>query len=664
MSNLINNGIIETAALTPTSILIGNPKYNVDKMLTLIKEINYKNRTGERHTRIAVFPELCITGYTCGDLFNHSALLDSAKNELQRFINESNDEFNPIIFVGMPIRKDNQLFNCAVAIHKGKILGIIPKTFIPNYGIYYEARYFKPSTYRLSNEIIMFGETVPFTPNLIIEDEQTGALVSAEICEDLWVPIPPSSYHCLHGANLIVNLSASNETIGKTEYREDLVKMHSAKCMCGYMYASATSDESTTDTVFSGHNIIAENGYIVAETKFMNNTDITYGEIDIEKCINDRAISSSFMEVQDRQEYSHIYLRTFEPKSNKFKSNKELSVLPFVPNDIDSRSEEILNLQASGLAQRLKKIHCKTVVIGISGGLDSTLALIVAVEAFKINNYDMKGIIAITMPCFGTTSRTLNNAKALMKSLNVTYYEISIRDACIQHYSDIGHDISVHDITYENVQARERTQVLMDCANKYNAIVVGTGDLSELALGWCTYNGDQMSMYGVNSSIPKSLVKSIVYSYAKKQNDNIKEILFDICDTPISPELLPPNPDGTIAQKTEDSVGSYDVHDFILYYMLRYGFSPKKIYDLYINSLILKVKNNGESEDTINKEKILNDMRTFYKRFFAQQFKRSCMPDGIKVGSVSLSPRGDWRMPSDASAEIWLNELDEMNNTN
>lgn len=660
MSNILNNGIVEVAALTPTSIHIGSPKHNVDIMLELINEVNQKNKTGERHTRIVVYPELCITGYTCGDLFNQSALLDSAKKELKRFIEQSKDEFNPVIFVGMPIRKDNQLFNCAVAIHKGKILGVIPKTFIPNYGVYYEARYFKPSMYRLNDEIVMYGETVPFTPNLLIEDQQSGAIVSAEICEDLWVTIPPSSYHCLHGANIVVNLSASNETIGKTGYREDLVKMHSAKAMCGYIYASATKDESTTDTVFSGHCIIAENGYIMAETIFMKNTGITYGEIDIEKCMNDRAISSSYMGVQDRQEYKHIYLNTFELKANKFKSNRELSLLPFVPHNIDSRSEEILNLQATGLAQRLKKINCNKVVIGISGGLDSTLALIVAVEAFKINNYEVKGIIGITMPCFGTTGRTLNNSKNLMSALKVTAFEISIKDACMQHYKDIGHDIEIHDITYENVQARERTQVLMDVANKNNAIVVGTGDLSELALGWCTYNGDQMSMYGVNSSIPKTLVRSIVQTYAKKQDNMVGETLFDICATPISPELLPPNPDGTIAQKTEESIGSYDVHDFILYYMLRYGFGPKKIYDLYMNSIILKAQKNESSENNIDKEKVLKDMKIFYNRFFTQQFKRSCMPDGVKVGSVSLSPRGDWRMPSDACAEIWLCELAEI----
>lgn len=658
MDDIINNGIIEVATLTPMSIQIGNPGYNVDRMLELINDVNIKNSTGERQTRIVVFPELCITGYTCGDLFNHSTLINNAINELLRFVDESKHEFNPIMFVGMPFRKDNQLFNCAVAIHKGKILGIIPKTYIPNYSVFYESRNFKPSFDRISDEIMIKGITYPFTTNILIEDEVSGAVIGADICEDLWVPIPPSSYHCLHGANIIVNLSASNETIGKSDYRRDLVKMHSAKCMCGYIYASATSDESTTDNAFSGHCMIAENGYIISESKFFNNTEITYGEIDIEKCINDRTMNSSFMIIQEKKEYKRVSIKTFEAISHKFKSNKELSVLPFVPHNIDGRCEEIMNIQITGLAQRLKKINCCNAVIGISGGLDSTLALIVVVEAFKLNNYDMKGIIGITMPGFGTTTRTLENSKKLMEYLKVTILEIPIREACIQHYKDIQHDINVHNITYENGQARERTQILMDMANKYNGIVVGTGDLSELALGWCTYNGDQMSMYGVNASIPKTLVRSIVKSYANKQTDDIKDTLFDICDTPISPELLPPNPDGTIAQKTEEAIGSYAVHDFILYYMLRYGFGPKKIFDLYVNSLELQAVRKGENLENTDKQSILKDMRTFYKRFFTQQFKRSCMPDGIKVGSVSLSPRGDWRMPSDASAEIWLKELD------
>lgn len=658
MGDLINNGIIEVATLTPTSIRIGNPVYNVDRMLELINEINSKNSTGERQTRIVVFPELCITGYTCGDLFNHSTLMNHAVDELLRFVEQSNHEYNPIMFVGIPLRKDNQLFNCAVAIHKGAILGIIPKTYIPNHSVYYELRNFKSSLDRINDEITIGGITYPFTTDFLIEDEISGAIIGIEICEDLWVPIPPSSYHCLHGANIIVNLSASNETIGKSDYRKDILKMHSAKCMCGYIYASATSEESTTDNVYSGHCIIAENGYVISESKFFYNKEITYGEIDIEKCINDRTMNSSYMIIMEKKEYKHIKIKTFEQKTQKFKSNKELSLLPFVPQNMDNRSEEIMNIQVTGLAQRLKKIHCSKAIIGISGGLDSTLALLITVEAFKLNKYDMKGIIGITMPGFGTTNRTLENSKKLMKDLNITILEIPIREACIKHYEDIGHDINVHDITYENVQARERTQILMDMANKYNGLVVGTGDLSELALGWCTYNGDQMSMYGVNSSIPKTLVRGIVQSYAKKQMDTIKDTLLDICDTPISPELLPPNPDGTIAQKTEDAIGSYAVHDFVLYYMLRYGFGPKKIYDLYVNSLELRAVRKGEKLENIDKQSILNDMRTFYKRFFSQQFKRSCMPDGIKVGSVSLSPRGDWRMPSDACAGIWLKELD------
>jgi NAD+ synthase (glutamine-hydrolysing) len=660
MSNYFNNGIIEAATLTPTSIQIGNPKYNVDRMLELIHEINTKNSTGERQTRVVVFPELCVSGYTCGDLFNQTVLIHSAMDELQRFVQESNSDFNPIIFVGMPIRKDNQLFNCAVAIHKGRILGFIPKTYIPNYGVFYEARNFKSSYDRLDDIICFAGRSYPFTPNLLIEDELTGAVIGADICEDVWVPIAPSAYHCLYGANIIVNLSASNEIIGKSDYRREMIKMHSAKCMCGYVYASSTCDESTTDNAFSGHCMIAENGYIISETNFFSNTAITYGEIDIEKCMNDRTVNSSYLFIEERRVYQHVYTRTFEPKSSEFKSNRELSILPFVPANIDSRSREIMNIQITGLAQRLKKIHCEKAIIGISGGLDSTLALIITVEAFTVNHYDKKGIIGITMPGFGTTSRTWENAKKLMDAFGVWFMEIPIKDSCIQHYKDIGQDVNVHDITYENGQARERTQILMDMANKCGGIVIGTGDLSELALGWCTYNGDQMSMYGVNVSIPKTLVRSIVKSYADKQSGTIKDTLYDICDTPISPELLPPNPDGTIAQKTEDSIGSYAVHDFILYYMLRYGFGPKKIYDLYVNALELQAAKKDESLDTINRQRILKDMNTFYRRFFAQQFKRSCMPDGIKVGSVSLSPRGDWRMPSDASAEIWMRELDSV----
>jgi NAD+ synthase (glutamine-hydrolysing) len=658
LSGYKNNGIVEVAALSPTKICIGDPGANVDRMLDAVREMIRLNRSGERRTRVAVFPELSVTGYTCGDLFNQSALLSAALEALGRFVEGTNDEYCPLIFVGMPLRKDNQLFNCAVAVFRGKILGVVPKTFIPNYGVYYEARYFAPAFARLSDSIDLFGSEIPFTTDILFDDLESGAVVGAEICEDLWVPVPPSSLHCLHGANIAVNLSASNETIGKTEYRRDLVRMHSATSVCGYVYASASRDESTTDTVFSGHCLVADDGYITAETTFSSNSDITFGEIDIERCENDRAFLRSYMGVRDSRAYKRVTFSTFSSPSADFYSRRELPLLPFVPRDIDSRSEEILRIQAAGLAQRLSKIGFPKAVVGISGGLDSTLALIACVEAFKINGRPLSDIMGVTMPGFGTTGRTLGNAKTLMGALGVTTLEIPIAEACMMHFRDIGQDPDKHDVTYENVQARERTQVLMDTANKNGAIVVGTGDLSELALGWCTYNGDQMSMYGVNSSIPKTLVRGIVRSYAGKQPQTVREVLYDICDTPISPELLPPNPDGTIAQKTESSIGSYDVHDFILYYMLRYGFGPKKIYDLYINSASLKAKR--EACAAADGEKVLRDMRTFYRRFFAQQFKRSCMPDGIKVGSVSLSPRGDWRMPSDASAAAWLRELEKL----
>lgn len=654
MSNLLNNGIVEVATLTPMSIQIADPKYNVDRMLELIHEVNEKNRIGERQTRIVVYPELCVTGYNCGELFNQSALLDSAKKELRRFVEESNDEFNPIIIVGMPIRKDNQLFNCAVAIHKGKILGVVPKTFLPNYTVLYEARYFSPSINRLDDEIVMYGERIPFTPNLLFEDEQTGAIISAELCEDLWMPLPPSAYHCLHGANIVVNLSSSNQTFGKTAYREDLIKIHSSICACGYIYTCATGDETTTDSVFAGHNIIVENGEIVAETKFMENKDITYGEIDIEKAMNERALRGSYMAVPDRQEYKHIYLKTFEPKSSEFKSNRELSVLPFVPHDIDSCSNDILNLQVTGLAQRLKKNHCDKVVIGISGRLNSILALIVAVEAFKLNNYDVKGIIGVIMPCLDTAKKIVDDSKHLMEVLNVTSFEVLVKDAYTQWDGDIEYDIAD-----KKGQARKKAQALMNIADKYNAVVLGIADLSELALGESSYHGDQISMYGVNSSIPKTVLRSIIYYYAKKQEVEIGAVLFDICDAHFNFELLLANPGRTVGNIQEDSIGSYIVYDFILHYMMKCGFGPKKIYDLYINSRMLNAKNNGINEDTIDKGKVLKDMKVFYKRFFAQQFKRSYIPDGIKIYSASLS-QNDWRMPSDASAEMWLRELTEV----
>ena len=646
-----NYGIINVATAAPNDIKIGNPKENVKNIYNIIKEV----MTSGNNTQILVFPELSITGYTCGDLFNQTCLIENAMEELVKLANMTKDIKNcPIIFVGCPVRKDNQLFNCAVVIQSGKILGIIPKTFMPNYNEFYEMRHFSSATLRLNDYIEIEDEKIPFTPNLLIKDKNSGAVIGADICEDAWVPIPPSRYHCLYGANIIVNLSASNETIGKSEYRRNMLKMHSATCICGYIYTSASRDESTSDTVFSGHQLIIENGYITAESKFLEDKEITYGTIDIEKCINDRTKSTSFMGDVEKKEYITVNTKTNIP--DEFKLTKPVAIQPFVPENINERSLEILNIQSAGLAQRLKKINCKNVVIGISGGLDSTLALIVALQAFELNNYDKKGIIGITMPCFGTSSRTLNNSKALMTALNITQYEINIANACNQHFQDINHDKSLLDTTFENGQARERTQVLMDMANKHNAIVVGTGDLSELALGWCTYNGDHMSMYAVNTSIPKTLVRHLVRTYAElKATKEVTNILIDICNTPISPELLPPKEDGTISQNTEDAIGSYVTHDFILYYMLRYGFSPSKIYELYIQSLEF----NGNKVD---KKKIINDMRTFYKRFQNQQFKRNCLPDGIKVGSVSVSPRADWRMPSDASLALWIEEIDKIDN--
>lgn len=659
MNNLLNHGIIEVATLIPNEIKIANPKFNVDEMLKLVHEVSEKNKKGDRQTRVVVYPELCITGYSCHDLFHQSRLIESAYEELLRFVKLSNEECSPLIFVGLPIRKDNQLFNCAVAIHKGEILGVVPKTFIPNYSEFYEARHFASSVTRLDDEIIIEDKKVPFTPNLLIEDKLTGAIVSCEICEDVWVPIPPSKYHCLYGANIIVNLSASNETIGKTKYRQDLIKMQSSTSSCGYVYASASRGESTSDTVFSGHSIIADNGTIVAESKFLEDREITYGEIDIEIGLNNRPKTTSFMTAVDKKEYKHVYIRTFEPTIDKFVTNREISIYPFIPENIDERAVEILKLQAAGLAGRLKKINCDKVVIGVSGGLDSTLALIVAAEAFDINGLDKKGIYAITMPCYGTTNRTHNNAENLMRLLNVTSYEINIKDACEQHYKDIGYDKSELGVTFENTQARERTQVLMDVANKIGGLVVGTGDLSELALGWCTYNGDQMSMYGVNASIPKTLVIGILKSYAN-HHEGLRDILLDICDTPVSPELLPPNEDGTIKQKTEEKIGSYVIHDFIIYYMIKFGFGPKKIFDLYINAKIMQDKKDGIENPVVDKKALLKNMEIFYNRFWTQQFKRSCMPDGIKVGSISLSPKGDWRMASDACQFIWMEELNDI----
>ena len=636
---------IRVATAVPT-IKIANPEYNVKEIVSLIKE-----SVLEKNSKVILFPELCITGYTCGDLFNQGSLIKGAEEALNYLLEETKN-LEIVIAVGMPIRADNQLFNCGVIVKSGEILGVVPKTYIPNYNEFYEKRWFASSISRISTSVMLCGQEVAFNENLLFRDNLSTLCIGIDVCEDLWVNVPPSSYHTLYGANLILNMSASNETIAKEDYRRDIVRVQSAKCITAYAYCSAGQTESTTDVVFSGHSIIAENGVLLNENRFSLESNVLYSDVDLEKLGNDRIKFNTYMGSSEKRNYQYINFNLGFSENDKIE--RYVDPKPFVPSNLEERHKrckEILNIQATGLYQRLNKIGLKRAVVGISGGLDSTLALIVTVEAFKKLGAPLNGIVAVTMPGFGTTSRTYNNAITLMKELGVTIKEISIKDACIQHFKDIEHNINTHDVTYENSQARERTQILMDLSNKEKAIVVGTGDLSELSLGWCTYNGDHMSMYGVNSSIPKTLVRYLVKWYAEESTEgDIKKALLDVCDTPVSPELLPPDKDGNIQQFTEKTVGSYDLNDFFLYNMLRNGYSPEKIYYL------AKIAFNGVFTNAI----ILDTLKKFYKRFFTQQFKRSCMPDGVKVGSVSLSPRGDWRMPSDASYELWLNKLNDL----
>lgn len=659
-----NYGMVNMASIVPKNVFIGNVDANLEETKRLVIEAIEKARKDSNiYLNLIVFPELSLTGYTCGDLFNQNILISKVEESLEDFSKFMKVlDFPPIVVIGTPIKKDNQLFNCAAIFSRDGLIGFVPKTYIPNYNEFYEARYFSSSINRVDDKIYLNGDTYSFTPNLLVKDDSSEMVLGIDICEDLWVPIPPSKYHCLHGANVIANLSGSNETISKSKYREDLVRMHTATSNCGYIYTSAGKDESTTDTVFSGHSIIACNGNILYSKNDLNERDeIAICQIDIEKCMNDRTKSSSYMGVVDKTPYIIKHTHTVS-STTLDKITIAPSLTPFVPKEIDERANEILKIQSNGLAQRLKKIGCKKVVIGISGGLDSTLALIVAIEAFDILGLDKKGIIGITMPAFGTTNRTKNNSINLMNELNITSYEIDIKSMCDEMFKGMNYNKSLLDVTFENVQARTRTEILMNMANKENAIVIGTGDLSELALGWCTYNGDQMSMYGVNTSIPKTLVRYLVKSYAEiKATNNVKTILLDICNTPISPELLPPNTDGSISQKTEESIGSYVIHDFTIYYMMRFGFEPNKIFQLCVNAMVKDCKDNNRPYDLNEiKESIKSNMKIFYKRFFQQQFKRSCMPDGIKVGSISLSPRADWRMPSDADAFMWLEQIENL----
>ena len=634
-------GYVKVGAST-LELKVSDTIYNVQMIKKQIDESVNKN------IQIISFPELSITGYTCGDLFNQDILIDKSYEGLKDLVDYSKDKMI-VIIVGSPIKCENKLYNCAVVINNGKILGIVPKTYIPNYNEFYEMRWFKSSNDLKIKEINLFNEIVPIGVDLIFTSKLDDELkFGVEICEDVWSLYPKSNDYASSGASIIFNLSASNETIGKYDFRKELIKMQSVKTISGYVYSSSGINESSTDLLFSGSSLIYENGKLLSENnRFDFNSNLIYSDIDIKRLVNDRRKNTSFISNTDK-EYRNIYFTT---SKNNFISRK-YSKYPFVPSNEEKREErckEIINIQSSALAKRLKHTNIKKCVIGVSGGLDSTLAFLVIKKAFEKLKIDNKNIIAVTMPGFGTTNRTYENALDLIKINNATLKEIDIKKACLVHYSDIDQDINNHDITYENAQARERTKILMDIANKENALVIGTGDLSELALGWCTYNGDHMSMYSVNSSIPKTLVKYLVKYIADTDKKN-KKVLYDILSTPISPELLPADEKGNIKQITEDKIGPYILHDFYLYHFFRYGASPKKIYMLAVNTF----------ENEYSKEEILKWLKVFIKRFFTQQFKRSCMPDGVKVGSISLSPRGDLRMPSDASYNIWIKELEEI----
>ncbi len=636
----MKHGFIKVAAASP-DLKVADCIYNTDK---IIEEIDL---LAAEKVKIMVFPELCITGYSCRDLFLQGRLLKEANESLIRLVKHSRD-IDALILVGLPFELAGKLYNVAAVINRGKLLGLVPKYALPTYNEFYEGRQFTSG----SPDVITIdwqGEQLPFGMNQIFYCPDLPHLsLAAELCEDLWIPNPPSIVHALHGASVIANLSASNELIGKADYRRSLVCGQSARLVCGYIYASAGIGESSTDLVFGGHDLIAENGSLLAETKRFSN-DSVISELDIDRLAYERRRMSTYPDVFSEDK---PYVRTaFQLEMEDTKLTRSYPRFPFVPSDSAARKErcqEILNIQANGLAKRIKHIGCKSVVIGISGGLDSTLALLVAARAYDLLGADRKDITAVTMPCFGTTDRTLQNAILLTQKIGATLIEAPIHESVSLHFEVIGQDPSKHDITYENSQARERTQVLMDLSNKLNGIVIGTGDLSELALGWATYNGDHMSMYGVNTSVPKTLVRYLVQYYADSCGQpELAAVLEDILDTPVSPELLPPE-NGSISQKTEDLVGPYELHDFYLYYMLRAGFEPEKI--LRLANLTFK---NIYPEDVQ-----LKWLKTFYRRFFSQQFKRSALPDGPKVGSVALSPRGDLRMPSDASARIWLENLE------
>ena len=637
----MKHGFIKIGAATP-KIKVADCSYNAEEIKKQLAQAR------EEKAKVVVFPELCITGYTCEDLFMQETLLAGAREALMALLDFSRD-MDMIFFVGLPMEHHGKLYNVMAACSGGKVIGLVPKRNIPNYSVYYERRHFAAGP--LVPEWVSFlGEKVPFGANLLFACAEVPDLViAAEICEDLWVPLPPSINHTIAGATLVVNGSASDETTGKESYRRELVKSQSARLVCGYMYASAGEGESSTDLVFSAHNLICENGIVLKEAKRFA-TGVIFSELDLGRIKSERRRLITH-EAGSREDYEvvefHLKERGETLLTRKFESQ------PFVPANSDEkarRCEEILTIQAMGLKKRLEHTKAASAVLGISGGLDSTLALLVTVRAFDMLGWDRKGIIAVTMPCFGTTDRTYRNAVSLNEQLHTTLKEIPIGEAVKVHFRDIGHDENNHNVVYENSQARERTQILMDVANMTGGLVIGTGDLSELALGWATYNGDHISMYGVNVSVPKTLVRHLVSYYAEVCGDEkTQAVLRDVLDTPVSPELLPPE-DGKIAQKTEDLVGPYELHDFFLYNMMRFGYRPEKLYRIATYTFA----------GSYDEETILKWMKVFYRRFFAQQFKRSCLPDGPRVGSVSLSPRGDLRMPSDACVTLWQEELEKI----
>ena len=641
-------GFVKVAAAIP-QVKIADCQYNAEQAESLIAKAEGSG------VQVIVFPELNLTGYSCGDLFGQTLLLEQAELGLMRVMNNTR-QLDIISIVGMPVRVESVLMNCAVVIQKGKILGIVPKTYLPNYKEFYEHRWFA-SAFTYTDEVVvrLCGQLAPVSANLLFETSEVR--FGIELCEDVWAPVPPSSALALKGADIIFNLSADTENISKHQYLRSLLAQQSARCLAGYVFASSGFGESTTDVVFAGNALIYENGVLLAASeRFSFDKQLVMSEIDVERLRGERLLNTTFAaSVRQMDGCPAKVIQTERVPEKELSLTRKIEPHPFVPAGgelLDERCEEIFSIQIAGLAKRLVHTGCKTVVVGISGGLDSTLALLVCVKTFDKLGLSRKGIVGITMPGFGTTGRTHHNAVELMRSLGVTSREISIREACIQHFKDIGHDLDVHDVTYENSQARERTQILMDYANKIGGLVIGTGDLSELALGWATYNGDHMSMYGVNASIPKTLVRYLVNWVAETGVDaDSRATLLDIIDTPISPELIPADENGNIKQKTEDLVGPYELHDFFLYHFLRFGFRPAKIY--YLACIAFR----GDYYDDATIKKWLTN---FFRRFFTQQFKRSCLPDGPKVGSVSLSPRGDWRMPSDASAALWLQECEEL----